>query len=123
MVQKMLKHYFGCLSIFDIELDYLSKLLWVNRNLANKSNTIVNPIANRPHVSSEVFGTTEKLNKPVCEVVKNLYSCKFNEGTNLIQLLFTLPSITTDARYIALDTPVEMVVCFKIIDINIARAI
>ena len=70
-----------------------------------------------------MLGTTEKLSIPVLEFVKNLYSCKFNEGINLVQLEDTLPSNTVETKYIALEMPVETVACFNIIDIKIAIAI
>ena len=56
----------------------------------------MNKHVNIPQVKSEVFGTTEKLNMPVAEFVKNLYKPKFKDGTNLIQLEVILPSKTEE---------------------------
>lgn len=56
----------------------------------------MNKHVNIPQVKSDVFGTTEKLNIPVTEFVKNLYKPKFKDGINLIQLEVILPSRTEE---------------------------
>lgn len=70
-----------------------------------------------------MLGTTEKLNIPVFETVKNLYRSRFSDGTKRIQLAVTVPSIIFETINNAHEIPVETVACFIIIEISIARAV
>ena len=69
------------------------------------------------------FGTTEKLNIPVIEEVKNLYKPVLSDGINLIQLDLTEPAMIVEIKSMPDVTAVLTVVCLINIETKIARAI